>query len=428
MPRPVGDDSGPGGDVGRDIPLTPDTMLVSGLVPRSTTLDGLLRGHGVADEAALGVVNAAREVFDPRRLRALQPFSLERTLEGTIRFFQYEIDNDRFLRIAPPAAGSPFLDAAVVPIPKTLEHVTAAGRIDRQTPSLFQSVSSAGEGAELAVALADIFSGEIDFNSDLQPGDAYALAFDKYTREGGASNYGAISAAEFRNDGRTLRAIRFTVPGGKAAYYDERGRSLRRFFLRSPLKFEPRITSRFSSSRRHPVLHTARAHRGVDYAAPTGAPVIAAASGVVVAASYDRTNGRMVRVRHASGYESVLPPPLGVRPRHPLGRARGSGPDRRSRGRHRPCDRSTPALRPQAQRRVREPASRAPQSAAGRRRFRPPRWRRSRSSATRRSRSSTPPARPQTTRWVPDFIPRGTPLPDRRASRARRASRTRRAR
>jgi len=301
---PVGDDPGPGGEIGRDIPLTPDTMLVSGLVPRSTTLDGLLRGHGVADEAALGVVNAAREVFDPRRLRALQPFALERTVEGTIRFFQYEIDNDRFLRIAPSSAGSPLLDAAVVPIPKTLEHSAAGGRIDRETPSLFQSVSSAGEGAELAVALADIFSGEIDFNSDVQPGDAYALAFDKYTRAGGASSYGDITAAEFHNGGRTLRAIRFTVPGGKAAYYDELGRSLRRFFLRSPLKFEPRITSRFSSSRLHPVLHTARAHRGVDYAAPSGAPVIAAASGVVVAATYDGTNGRMVRVSHASGYES----------------------------------------------------------------------------------------------------------------------------
>ena len=302
---PVADDPGPGfGPAGRDIPLTADTTLVSGLVPRSTTLDALLRGHGVADDAVLSVVNAARDVFDPRRLRALQPFSIERTLEGTIRFFQYEIDGDRFLRITPSRTGSAALTAAVVPIPKTLERATAAGRIDRQTPSLFQSMTGAGEGAELAVALADVFSGEIDFNADLQSGDAYAVAFDKYTREGGASSYGDISAAEFRNDGRVLRAIRFTVPGGKPAYYDEQGRSLRRFFLRSPLKFEPRITSRFSASRRHPVLHTARAHRGVDYGAPTGAPVVAAASGVVMAATYDGTNGRMVRVRHATGYES----------------------------------------------------------------------------------------------------------------------------
>jgi murein DD-endopeptidase MepM/ murein hydrolase activator NlpD len=283
--EPAGDPDGPPSVLSsepRDIALTPDTTQISGLVPQSTTLDTLLRGHGVADDAAVAVVSAARTVFDPRRLRALQPFSIERTVEGTLRFFQYEIDNDRFLRIAPSVAGSAVLAATVVPIPKTLEHLTAAGRIDAETPSLFQSMAGAGEGAELAVSLAQIFSGEIDFNSDLQPGDGYALAFDKYTREGGESSYGDISAAEFRNGGRVLRAIRFAVPGGKPAYYDEQGRSLRRFFLRSPLKFEPRITSRFSASRRHPVLHTARAHRGVDYGAPTGAPVVAAASGVVV--------------------------------------------------------------------------------------------------------------------------------------------------
>jgi len=288
----------------RDIPLIPDTTLVSGLVPRSTTLETLLRGHGVADDAAASVVDAAQKVFDLRRLRALQPFSIERTLEGTLRFFEYEIDGNRFLRIGPSEAGAATLSAEVVPIPKTLERAAAAGRIDDETPSLFQSVGAGGEGAELAVALADIFAGEIDFNSGLQPGDAYALAFDKYTREGRPSTYGDITAAEFHNDGRLLRAIRFTVPGGKPTYYDEKGRSLNRFFLRSPLKFEPRVTSRFSTSRMHPVLHSARAHRGVDYAAPTGAPVVAAAAGTVIAATFDRTNGRMVRVRHPSGYES----------------------------------------------------------------------------------------------------------------------------
>lgn len=92
--------------------------------------------------------------------------------------------------------------------------------------------------------------------------------------------------------------------GGRPDYYDEQGRSLRRFFLRSPLKFEPRITSRFSLRRRHPVLHTTRAHRGVDYAASTGDAVVAVASGTVVWSTYDSVNGRMVRLRHASGYES----------------------------------------------------------------------------------------------------------------------------
>jgi murein DD-endopeptidase MepM/ murein hydrolase activator NlpD len=292
------------GHAARDISLVPDTTLVKGRIPQRTTLDTLLRGHGVADDAAVGVVQAAARVFDPRRLRSLQPFSLERTFEGALRLFEYEVDANTFLRVTPAAPGATRWTAELVPIPRTLDHAVTAGTIDRDSPSLFQAMDAAGEGDQLAVDLAEIFSGEVDFNSELQPGDGFALAFERYTRQGRPNTYGDITAAEFRNGGRTLRAIRFVPPGGKPGYYDENGRSLRRFFLRSPLKFEPRITSRFSSSRRHPVLHTTRAHRGIDYAAPVGAPVIAAAGGVVVSVTRDGTNGRMVRLRHASGYES----------------------------------------------------------------------------------------------------------------------------
>jgi murein DD-endopeptidase MepM/ murein hydrolase activator NlpD len=152
--------------------------------------------------------------------------------------------------------------------------------------------------------LAQVFAGEIDFNSDLQPGDRYTLTFERFTRVGRPDSYGVITAAEFQNDGRVLRAIRFETPGNPPAYYDEQGRSLRRFFLRSPLKFVPQVTSGFSASRMHPVLHTARAHRGVDYAAPPGAPVVAVASGRVISATIDATNGRMVKLHHASGYDT----------------------------------------------------------------------------------------------------------------------------
>jgi murein DD-endopeptidase MepM/ murein hydrolase activator NlpD len=180
----------------------------------------------------------------------------------------------------------------------------AAGTIGGETPSLFEAMEAAGERPELTLALAEIFAGEIDFNTELQPDDRFALTYEKWNRVGRPSTYGAIGAAEFHNDGRVLRAIRFTPPGGKAAYYDEQGRSLRRFFLKSPLKFDPQITSRYSLRRMHPVLGTARAHRGVDYGAPTGAPVVAVSSGTVVSATYDSANGRMVRLRHPSGYES----------------------------------------------------------------------------------------------------------------------------
>ena len=292
----------PNAPPGRDIFLTPDTTVVRGLVANTATLETMLRDHGLATDAVLAAIEAARGVFDPRRLRSAQPFMLERTLEGALRYFEYEIDHDSFLRVTPAEAGA--LEAEVLPIPKTLEAAVVSGTIDEETPSLFQAMEEAGESAELTIALARIFAGEIDFNTELQPGDRFSLTFERFVRDNRPSTYGEITAAEFANDGRVVRAVRFTPPGGMPDYFDEQGRSLRRFFLRSPLKFEPRVTSRYSMRRMHPVLHTARAHRGVDYGAPTGAPVVAVAGGSVVSATYDNANGRMVRLRHASGYDS----------------------------------------------------------------------------------------------------------------------------
>jgi murein DD-endopeptidase MepM/ murein hydrolase activator NlpD len=264
----------------------------------------LLRAQGVAADATARVVAAAAEVFDPRRLRASQPFMLARTLEGALRRFEYEIDADRLLRIIPAGIGMEALHAEVLPIPKTLEQATIAAVIEEDTPSLYQAMDAAGERPELSIALAAVFSGEIDFNTELQPADRFAVAFERFSREAGPFTYGEITAAEFASGGRVVRAIRFAPPGAQTDYYDENGRSLRRFFLRSPLKFEPRITSRFSRSRMHPVLDVNRAHRGVDYGAPQGSPVVAVASGTVLSATYDRANGRMVRLRHSGGYES----------------------------------------------------------------------------------------------------------------------------
>ncbi|OFW14349.1 MAG: hypothetical protein A3H29_06285 [Acidobacteria bacterium RIFCSPLOWO2_02_FULL_67_21] len=287
-----------------DIFLSPDTALIRGLVAPSTTLDEMLRAHGLSADAVGRLIDAARAVFDPRRMRAAQPFLIERTHDGGLRQFEYEIDAASFLRVTPVALGAEALRAEVLPIPRTLEEAAAAGMVDDATPSLFQAMDAAGENAELTMALARIFAGEVDFNTEVQPGDRFALAFERFVRPDRPPTYGAITAAEFINDGRLIRAVRFTPPGGRPDYFDEQGRSLRRFLLRSPLKFEPRITSRFSLRRLHPVLHTTRAHRGVDYGAPTGAPVVAAAGGTVVSATYDSANGRMVRLRHAGGYES----------------------------------------------------------------------------------------------------------------------------
>jgi murein DD-endopeptidase MepM/ murein hydrolase activator NlpD len=301
-----GDEAPPSGIAAtRDVFLKSDTEEIRGTVPRNGTLAGLFRSYLPADRAELAVQLIAKSM-DPRRLRAEQPFTLTRTLDGWLRGFDYEIDADHYLRVAPASVAAPNDLSADVIAYKREEVMTATtGSIDRDTPSLFAAMDAAGESSDLSVELAAIFAGEIDFNSELQPGDSFRLAYRKITRENGTVSYGNIAAAEFNNDGRHLKALRFVLSDGKAGYYDENGRSLKRFFLKSPLKFEPRITSRFSYSRLHPVLNVRRAHLGVDYAAPVGAPVVAVSHGVVSGAGFSGDAGRLVAVRHSSGYESL---------------------------------------------------------------------------------------------------------------------------
>lgn len=288
-----------------DVVLVPETEIIRGRVPRRATLDSLLRDQGTREDLIPGIVSLARGVFDPRRLRADQSYQLVRTLDGAVRSFEYEIDTDRFLRIAAPPDRPPTeLAAEVVPYRKERAIVSLRGEISRNTPSLFEAMDAAGERPELSIALAEVFGGDIDFNNDLQPGDSFSVAFEKVFREEGFAGYGTVVAAEFVNEGRVLHAIRFTPPGGKPGYYDRNGRSLRRFFLRSPLRFEPRVSSRFSRGRLHPILRIVRPHLGVDYLAPIGAPVVAVASGVVTSAGFNGDAGRTVQIRHPNGYET----------------------------------------------------------------------------------------------------------------------------
>jgi murein DD-endopeptidase MepM/ murein hydrolase activator NlpD len=289
-----------------DVVLPSEIHTINARVPRNATLDSLLRAHHLSSDLIKATVAAARNVFNPRDLRADRPYTLVRSIDGALREFQYEIDADRILRIINPDLDKPArLEATVEPIEKEISIDAIGATIDSLRPSLISAVSSAGETIQLALALADVFSGTIDFESDLQPGDNFELVFEKSTRDGEFASYGPILAARFVADGREHQAFRWTDPAtGKSDYYDSEGRSLKRFFLKSPLKFEVRVTSGFSRRRFHPVHRTFRPHLGVDYGAPRGAPVVAVADGVVVSAGWAGGGGNQVRIRHAGGYES----------------------------------------------------------------------------------------------------------------------------
>lgn len=295
------------GTAGVDIALARDTDVIDAVVPRNATLESLLRGHQVSAGLTSSVVEAVGSVFNPRELRANRPYQLVRSLDGLFREFRYEIDADRLLRVVTRAGatGEPRFDVEVVAIPKELTPAAMSAEITRERPSLIAAFDALGENVQLALQLAEILGGEIDFNSDLQPGDRLNVLFERALRDSEFAGYGQVEAVVLVNEGRRITGVRFAGPDGKSDWYDEEGRSLKRQFLRSPLPFEPRITSGFSYRRLHPVHGGYRAHPGIDYGAPYGSRVVAVASGLVLSADWSGEAGRTVRIRHAGGYETL---------------------------------------------------------------------------------------------------------------------------
>ncbi|MDR2870450.1 MAG: peptidoglycan DD-metalloendopeptidase family protein [Deferribacteraceae bacterium] len=168
------------------------------------------------------------------------------------------------------------------------------------TSSLFAAVAEIGEDIELAANIARMYEWEFDFFKDIRVGDSFTVLLEKIFINGRYVGYGQILAADFVVQGRSHKAYLYT-DGKTAGYYDEKGAALERGFLRVPLSYS-RISSRFSSSRRHPVFGNYRPHYGVDYAAPRGTPVMSTAAGTIEARAYAKGNGNYVRIRHANGY------------------------------------------------------------------------------------------------------------------------------
>ena len=294
----------PAPTAGPDIYLRPDTRVVEDEVARNETLTNLLVSHEMAGDVAYAFVEATRPVFDPRRLRAGHAYKLVYGPGGRFRRFEYQVDEDQFLQVVSQLGPAPVFEAVLVDYEKALELVAMRGEINRERNSLVAAMAGGGGDIQVAIAMAEVFSGEIDFNNDLRRGDSFAVLYERYVRDGVHVTYGDVLAAAFDNDGRELYAFRYEVPGEAPAYFDADGRSMKRQFLRSPFRFEPRVTSRFSYRRLHPVLGTHRAHLGVDYGAPTGTPVIAVSNGTVVSAGPSGGSGNMVRLRHTNGYET----------------------------------------------------------------------------------------------------------------------------
>ena len=232
------------------------------------------------------------------RLAPHQEFEFWVDTQSRLTRLVHRLDQIRSLHVS--RDGESFTFEEVIEPPE-VSVATATGVIDS---SLFEAGQRAGLSDNLIMRMAEIFGWDVDFALDIRAGDRFALVFEEQYKDGEKIGEGPIVAAEFTNRSRRIRAVRYVDSSGRTDYYSPDGRSMRKAFLRTPVNFS-RISSRFSFSRRHPILHKMRAHRGVDYAAPRGTAVKASGEGRVVFAARKGGYGRTVILKHGSAYTTL---------------------------------------------------------------------------------------------------------------------------
>jgi murein DD-endopeptidase MepM/ murein hydrolase activator NlpD len=269
---------------------------IEGAIRAGETMTALL-GEYFDDQQLHSLIAQSRKTFPLSQICAGQPYKLCINA-GEFESFEYDIDREEQLLIRREGDG---FDVSRIPIAYTVKSEVVRGTI---TSSLFEAVSEAGETDALAMMLADIFAYDIDFIRDLRAGDAFRTLVEKRYREGKPAGYGRLLAATFTNQGETYTAFYFKDGKNPPAYYSADGKALRKAFLKAPLAFS-RISSGFTLRRFHPITKTWKAHPAIDYAAPTGTPIMAIGDGSIINIGRTSGNGNFIKLRHAGGIESM---------------------------------------------------------------------------------------------------------------------------
>ena len=277
--------------------MPPPGAAVEVVVRRDDTLDAIFKrlSLSLTDLAAIRSLPGIRNALD-----LLKPGDLIRltSLNGVLTALERRINDTETLSVARAAHGE--FAASVMQNPLEVRTTALHGRI---SSSLYRTVEELGASDRVAFELAEVFRYDIDFAQELQPGDTFTIVLEQLWRDGGRLRDGEIIAAEFVNSGRSYRALRYQLPDGHREYYTPDGRSLRKAFLRAPLQFS-RISSGFGL-RWHPILDRLRSHRGTDYAAPVGTPVLASGDGRVKFRGQQGGYGNVVILTHSGSIETV---------------------------------------------------------------------------------------------------------------------------
>ena len=270
---------------------------------RREMLSDVLARAGITGREYVAFMKATR-ALNPRRMQPGLIFELRRLKGATVaNRLGVRLDPERHLRMQRLGGDSGWAEM-VEEIPLTTERLRTTAVIqsnlydalDAAIPDSFLPIR---QRVALAWAIADVYDWEVDFTRDLRPGDRVEVLIERLQSPEGEKRLGRILAARVDVAGTPSFAFAFDGPNGQGGFYDDKGRSLRRAFLRAPLRFS-HISSRFGG-RFHPILKRWRTHEGTDYAAGYGTPVRATADGIVTEAGRNGGYGNLIEIRHANG-------------------------------------------------------------------------------------------------------------------------------
>lgn len=272
-----------------------DTMdIEEGLIQRNENLSDILNRYNVSRQTIAQLSSIPRDTFDVRKLQAKKPYTIihQRDSLKTARAFIYHPNKIDYVLLR-------FEDSLRVYNGKNVADTIIETSTGVISTSLYNAIMESGGSPLLVYELSEVYAWVIDFFG-LQKGDAFKVIYERYEVNGEDAGMGKILASWFYHGQKAFYAVQYDQGEGKE-YFDEEGNSLRKAFLKAPLRFS-RISSRFSYNRFHPVLKYHRPHTGIDYAAPAGTPVVAIGDGTVIMASYHGGGGNTVKIRHNSIY------------------------------------------------------------------------------------------------------------------------------
>lgn len=297
-------------DIQKEYGITLDSFeVVQNRIHRNYNLARLLSEAGLESDIVNKATFRASEVFNIRNIKAGNNYKLYFTKDSskTLKYFVYKHSPVDYLKIA--LRDEPVAEKGQKEI--TLVRKTCSGKV---SSSLWETMIENHIDPMMAIRLSEIYAWTVDFFG-LEEGDQFKVIYDEQLVDSIPIGIGNIYAASFVHSGEEMLAFEFEQDGSKG-FYDENGKSLRREFLKAPLRFS-RISSGYTNSRFHPILKIYRPHRGVDYAAPTGTPIHSIGDGTIVGKGYTKAAGYYIKVKHNSvyttGYNHLSRYPRGIK-------------------------------------------------------------------------------------------------------------------